>query len=248
MISHQHKCIFVHIPKNAGTSIVSVFLKLLGLTRKKQSLLCLGVNKNPDVDTPDLTHPKANEYVRHQYIRQELFDKYFKFSFVRNPWDRMVSFYKFFNISRRCNFKTFVMDRFWDDLMFNHYFWVVVPQCNFICDEKGKLLVDYVGRYENLQEDFYEVCKNIGLPLLKLPVENKSEVRMEPKLNLKSALRLVRHREIKHIFEEFLYQHKEKQTPQYDTYQEYYDSESMEYVKFIYRKDIKMFGYKFDTN
>jgi len=248
MICHHHKCIFVHIPRTAGTSIESVFLRLLGLTRDTRAPLCLGDNDRPDKDPPHLEHLKADEYVRYKYLPQEMFDKYFKFSFVRNPWDRMVSFYNYFKFSRRCGFKSFVMDRFWNELLYNGYFWFVVPQCNFIYDEKGKLLVDYVGRYENLQEDFYEVCKNIGLSPLKLPEVNKAEVVTEPRLSLKRTREVVKRRKFKYLFEEFLYQYKEKYTPQYNKYQEYYDSESMEFVKDFYKKDIKMFGYTFDDN
>ena len=91
MLCHKYKCIYIHIPKAAGKSIQHVFAKQLGLGSKKGSDLLVGMNANPDSGPPDLSHLKASEYVQLGYLSQEKFDSYFKFSFVRNPWDRIVS-------------------------------------------------------------------------------------------------------------------------------------------------------------
>jgi hypothetical protein len=44
----------------------------------------------------------------------------------------------------------------------------------FLCDENGKELVDFVGRYENMEEDFASVCRKIGIDIA-LPHVNRSE-------------------------------------------------------------------------
>ena len=71
MISHKHKFIFVHIPKTGGTSIESLFIRNAHIK-----------------DVPGKHHMVRN-------LDGELLKKYFAFTFVRNPWDRMVSYYKF---------------------------------------------------------------------------------------------------------------------------------------------------------
>ena len=42
-------------------------------------------------------------------------------------------------------------------------------------DEDGSLLVDFVGRYENIYEDFYKVIEAIEVPLMFLPKRNMSK-------------------------------------------------------------------------
>ena len=45
-------------------------------------------------------------------------------------------------------------------------------QFEYLTDDNGKVLVDFVGRYENLAQDFYEVVGTIGVPLMILPKRN----------------------------------------------------------------------------
>lgn len=92
----------------------------------------------------------------HETVRdfrdKEGFDDAFKFAFVRNPWDRYVSAWsllnegQFFDVritSPRIHFR---------------------PQHEFICDEDGNVLVDFVGRYETLKADWRYVCDKLGVP------------------------------------------------------------------------------------
>lgn len=109
MICHHHKCIFIHIPKTAGQSIEHVFLDLLGLTWETRAPLLLRFNDRKELGPPRLAHLKANDYVNFKYISEELFNSYFKFSFVRNPWSRLVSFYNYRKYYLFYNFKYFVM-------------------------------------------------------------------------------------------------------------------------------------------
>ena len=105
MICHHYKCVFVHIPKNAGQSIEHVFLNLLNLTWETRAPLLLRCNDRLELGPPRLAHLKADEYVRYNYLTQEMFNDYFKFSFVRNPWSRIISIYKYLGFNKKCDCK-----------------------------------------------------------------------------------------------------------------------------------------------
>jgi len=239
MICHHYKCIFIHIPKNAGQSVEHVFLKLLDLDWETRAPLLLRYNDQPELGPPRLAHLKAREYVPCKYLTQEQFDDYFKFAFVRNPWDRMVSIYKYFGWDRYVGFKTFVVKKLakvWRD-----NYWFVGPQSDFVCNENGDVIVDFLGKFETLDADFDHVCRQLGLPSTELPYINKSakqkvKLSFDAKDALKYARWLYRMRTIPSI----------KVVPGFDNYQDYYDDECREVVADLYKTDIQLFGYQFN--
>jgi hypothetical protein len=226
MICHQYKCVFVHIPKTGGQSIEHVFLNLVGLTWKTRAPLLLRSNHRPEVGPPRLAHLLARDYVRYKYLTQQQFDEYYKFAFVRNPWDRAVSLYKFLGYHQRYTFKTFLQRKLKDQLWRKKY-WFVAPQSEFVCNEKGEILVDFVARFENFQADFNQVCQRIGLPPTEVPHVNKSS--SKPKHLIQYAWRLFQ----------------KASSPGSKNYQDYYDPEAKELVARLYRSDIELFGYQF---
>ena len=101
----------------------------------------------------------------------EVWDSYFKFAFVRNSWDRMVSSWQMQmpNIS----FSKFLkMYPYKDD---TDLIWHTLPMWIHIYDNQKNILVDFIGRFENLQEDFNTVCDKIGIPRQELPHKNKNK-------------------------------------------------------------------------
>jgi hypothetical protein len=136
-IDHDIKIVFIHVPRTGGSSIKEA----LGLYDKiyKKDLYHMSA-----VDIPDVCKD------------------YFKFAFVRNPWDRFVSLY-FYNksdwyqhtfpnkdeskIAKKYEFKDWL--NFYPKLENVLYLYKDVQQVNYGLD-----LVDFVGRYENLQKDF----------------------------------------------------------------------------------------------
>jgi hypothetical protein len=107
-------------------------------------------------------------------MREDLFDSYFKFAFVRNPWDWQVSLYHFALADLKnphheivSGFRSF--DEYIDWRVQN-----VRLQKGFIFDHNDELLVDFVGRYENLNDDFRQICRHIGIPEIELPHQNKT--------------------------------------------------------------------------
>lgn len=232
MICGEYRCLFVHVPKTAGMSIEQVFLQLVGLTWETRGPLLLGGNDDPRRGPPRLEHLTAGEYVARGHLTAHQFESYFKFSFVRNPWDRIVSEYKYRGYPVKVDFKTYLFKHLpapgWTD-GYCH----VVPQYDFLHDEGGRLLVDFVGRYETLQADFDKVCARVGIPPTRLPRVNRSleEARPRSFRDLrKQVRRAIWSRERQHTFPH---------------YTDYYDDESRELVGRLFRKDVEAFSYGF---
>jgi hypothetical protein len=232
VICHPYRCVFVHIPKTGGISVDHVFLRLVGLSWDTRAPLLLRGNDDPAKGPPRLAHLKAGEYVSCGYLSQAQFDAYFKFSFVRNPWARMVSEYKYRGHPIRMSFKRWLFEEL-PEPGFTDAYCHIVPQHEFIYDNAGRLLVDFVGRYESLQTDFHAVCERLGIQPAVLPHENRSLERL-PIKSLKDVKKNVRR---------WLWKLRPKNV--YPHYTDYYDEESRAYVTELYRKDIELFAYAF---
>jgi hypothetical protein len=155
-INHKHKFIFIHIPKNAGTSIRNSF-NIKGYDKK--------------VVSKRYPHSTCSEIK--QYCGEKVWNEYYKFAFIRNPFDRLVSFYHFHKSDQykhkigrerafNQSFKEWVMDI--NDLNVTH-------SQSYYLDEE----INFIGRYENLQNDFNKVCKATKIAEYTLPHYNKSE-------------------------------------------------------------------------
>lgn len=172
MICKDFKCVFVHIPKVAGQSIEYFFYSLLGV---KRETLLLGHNEDPKLGPEELSHLTAEEYISFSYMTSAQFNSYYKFSFVRNPWTRLVSEYIFNDYISKFEFKDFVFNNFpeidYHDDAYRH----VLPQYEFLYDSGENVLVDFVGRFENLQADFNIVCQKLGIENTTLPHFNPSK-------------------------------------------------------------------------
>jgi hypothetical protein len=105
-------------------------------------------------------------------VDDDKWDKYFKFAFVRNPWDRMVSAWK--NRSHTYeSFKDFVKAYPYPEEKVD-LIWHTMPQLTHICDDRGEYMVNHIGRFENLQHDFELICSALDMPKHKLPHKNKT--------------------------------------------------------------------------
>lgn len=232
MICSEYRCLFVHIPKTAGQSVEHVFLRLAGLTWETRAPLLLRGNEDPRLGPPRLAHLTAAEYVSCGYLTAPEFASYFKFSFVRNPWDRIVSEYKYRRYPVSTDFKTYLFKRLpasgWSEA-YRH----VIPQHDFLYDEEGRLLVDFVGRFESLQADFDAVCARIGIAPTPLPRVNRSLEHSRPRS----------FRELRRRVRSALWSREREHT--FPHYTDYYDDESREYVGHLYRKDVQAFNYAF---
>jgi hypothetical protein len=216
VISHQDKCVFVHIPKCAGQSIEMFFLRRAGLDWSTRAPFLLRGNEVPALGPPLLAHLKAHQYVENKWMTAAQFDEYFKFAFVRNPWDRLASFYRYRGYDWRCSFSRFVLYHLPKQVEKDLF---LCPQVEFVHDKNGKPLVDFIGRFEALDADFATACRHIGIVEAGLPHVNNSR---KSGLGLKGWL-------------------KRRALP----YRDMYDSRSRKLVADMYEVDIEAFKYSF---
>jgi hypothetical protein len=94
---------------------------------------------------------------------------YFRFSAVRNPWDRFVSGWKYLESTRERPLLDVLTNLPQAGADYRH---LTRPQ-HAILYENGRLIVDYLIRFESLQQDFDQVCKAIGKPTRRLPHVNQ---------------------------------------------------------------------------
>lgn len=145
--------IFVHVPKTGGQSIEKVFYDEFGLAWGPCKVLLVNVNKKKNsAGRKNLAHLFAHEYLAYGFVTPQQFQEYFKFAVVRNPFDRLVSEYKFKFARHGVTFKDFLFKWFspkdWSDRQ-RH----VEPMWKYIYDRTGtQPLVNRVLRYENYDE------------------------------------------------------------------------------------------------
>jgi len=207
MISHELKCIFVHIPKCGGTSIEDI---IWPMPRKVSDLWMGFINEYENkYQTGGLQHLKGSQIC--QEVGQEVYNSYYKFSFVRNPWDKAVSQYMY--IKERKDLLEFIGMTSKDPFIkylnliqkIKHVQWE--EQFKFVLDDNGELIVDYLGKLENFQEDVLVVLDKLKLDVDNIPHSKKTKRK---------------------------------------SYDEYYDDESKELIRNMYKIDIETFGYTFD--
>jgi hypothetical protein len=109
------------------------------------------------------------------YFRPGELDAMFKFAFVRNPFDRFVSYCSFMTRDRDVFSKTpqAVMRHYIENPAHQHI--LFQPQHSFVADAAGNLLTDYVGRVERMQQSYDEVCERIGIPTAELEKVNATK-------------------------------------------------------------------------
>lgn len=190
------KAIFVHIPKCAGVSVArSLFGNFGG------------------------THTRISNYML--AFSHEEFSSFFKFTFVRDPWDRLASAYFFLkkggmhdldaqwaeeNLKGHESFEQFVMA--WLSPANAEKSLHFVPQYRFICKPGSQTPeVDFIGRFENIQQDFSLIADRMGVEA-SLAEENVTAVSVE-------------------------------------RYKDLYTEQMRDKVASVYQVDIKLFGYRF---
>ncbi|MBT8397453.1 MAG: sulfotransferase family protein [Gemmatimonadetes bacterium] len=185
LLSLKHNFLFVHIAKTGGTSVREA---LQPLRWRDPWYLAQGICHRLSKLSKDrigMKFPRhAKAILAKEALPEKFYDGLFKFTFVRNPWDLQVS--SFHHIRRswphlvegRGEFGEFLRWRFDPDRPFEaHIETSNQLQTDHLVDLHGKLIVDFMGRYENLQADFETVCDRIGIRPPTLPHKRKAKDR-----------------------------------------------------------------------
>jgi hypothetical protein len=119
-------------------------------------------------------HAQAND-VR-EYVGKKIWSSYYKFSFVRNPWDRVVSLYFWYKQTKWRDFEGFA-DKVRELPDFESFirseYLRYAPYSMYLYDTEEPI-VDFIGKQETLEKDFQYICRKIGLPEIELTRENVS--------------------------------------------------------------------------
>ena len=245
IISHKYKFIFIKPSKVGGTSIEIALAKHCG----EQDIITPLHAYNPRHDEDKYLHPAKNyedkEFFQHitpdeikKKIGNKIWNSYYKFTVVRNPWDQTVSRYWWYKYKDSKRFRwegkntirkvilnlfnpvayKFVIGKILKNKSFNYFagtFSKTSPNKKwknslYYFDNKGNPVCDFYIRYENLQEDYEKVCKRLGIPHEKLP-RTKNKTRKDKK-----------------------------------HYSMYYNDETKNIIYNLFKKEIDYFGYKFE--
>lgn len=155
--------IYVHIPKCAGTSIE---ISLLPIVTGRASFQELSEEERSRFWLPGrkgLQHSKIRGYARRFQL-----DQYYRFAFVRNPWDRAISQIDY--LRSRVGEWVFPGHTFKEQVksycQTTRNVWghdLRACQRDYVTDSSGKLQIDFIGRFESLADDFNTVCRAIGI-------------------------------------------------------------------------------------
>jgi hypothetical protein len=176
IVSSARKFVFVAIPKTGTHAVRRALRSHLGPDDIEQ--VGLFVHKRlPIPELAALEHGHLSLGQLRPHLPTEQFDGFFKFAFVRNPFDRFISFCAFMTRVEKQFEKDphkvmafFIQNPPWHRIQFQ-------PQNSFITDADGKLLTDYVGRVEEMQRSYDEIAARIGVPTTTLEKVNASERR-----------------------------------------------------------------------
>ncbi len=172
-INHDKKAIFIHINKTGGSYIAGTLEKYYGfktfyLKRPDHDQFCFNKKSNPKQKCyENRVHGVLNYYQTSSFLNKKMnmtpekWRTYFKFCFVRNPYDRFISGWN--HLSKKIPFHHFVhMKNYVSDMEYIHTF---MPQYRHIIDFKNNVDIQFIGRFENLENDFIYILYHIGFTL-----------------------------------------------------------------------------------
>jgi len=186
LLSLRYRFLFVHIAKTGGTSIRAALRPYKWKDPYRIPLfLCSRISSLSHHRLACKLPRHAKAIAAYEMLPRELFNELFKFAFVRNPWDLQVSSYHHIQTERPHLLKG-VKDfdgflRWKLDRSGRAYQYIIdtsiEPQSDYLIDLKGNIIVDFIGRYERLEEDFQEACTRIGIKAPKLPHKRQARDR-----------------------------------------------------------------------
>jgi len=217
----KYKCIFIHIPKTAGTSIenkLGHFVELSHNVQDHRILSEIELNTDAKLNIRKIAYvikrgkwnrivPAIKNYFK-PVISRKTYYSYFKFAVVRNSWSRMFSYYQM--TLRNSSYTEDPADKqhflSFKNYLLHHTDPEFMSQMRYIKDRNGKIPLDYIIRFEKVQEGFDLVGSKIGMEDTELPK---------------------------------LLMWKQKD------YSKYYDDQTIEIVRKLFKEEIDYFKFKF---
>ncbi|MCY3624028.1 MAG: sulfotransferase family 2 domain-containing protein [Gammaproteobacteria bacterium] len=163
IVSHRHRFIFFAVPRTGTHAIRTALGPVLGDDDWQQQSLTAEV-RMPVAALARFNHGHLTLRQVQASLPSTVWRDYFKFAFVRNPYDRFVSVCAMLN-KRNPGYRggeTAFMKRALTVPRFRQRV-LVRPQVDMLLDEAGRLGMDCVGRYETLDESFAAICGQIGI-------------------------------------------------------------------------------------
>jgi hypothetical protein len=168
LISHRHRFAFIHVPKTAGSSVAFALWPHADHTDDywaNRWLDRIGIHVNhyaPYRRKKFRTHTSAA--ILQRQLPADVFADLFKFAFVRNPWDLLVSSYHYLlQHQGHHRGRSARSLRSFADYAAYEIRRGKMSQSAMLTGHDGRLLVDFVGRFESLSSDFEFVCRVLDL-------------------------------------------------------------------------------------
>lgn len=182
LLSNKYRFLFVHIAKTGGTSVRAALEPLRWRDPAYYPMFVCSKLSHL------MGHRIAAKFPRHakviaarEMLPKDVFDSLFKFAFVRNPWDLQVS--SFHHIQRERpevmqghhDFESFLKWKLDPEREYQfHIDTSIELQTDYLVDLHGHMLMDFIGRYERLQDDYHEACRRIDIRPRPLPHRRKA--------------------------------------------------------------------------
>lgn len=216
-LSLSHSFLLVHVPKTAGSSLHQALEPYAA--RPERTLWRSFKRRLPIVERPEDAHFRVHETARNiiAKISRPVWDSFFTFAVVRDPFDHAVSHYEYLkqhrstSVARRfqaMSFDDYLQDRQKAPFLKHTVFVRMPDQAFFVLDAEGRVAVKRILHFETLADEWGDLVADIGLPGLPLPFVNRTRTKSDRK-----------------------------------PYTAYYTSGTEETVRQLYRRDFELFGY-----
>jgi hypothetical protein len=182
LLSVKYNFLFVHIAKTGGTSVRAALQSLRWRDPWYYPMfICSRISHLSG-------HRLGSKFPRHsrivaakEMLPEVFFNDLFKFAIVRNPWDLQVSSYHHIRrerphlINHLDDFDQFMRWKLDPERPYQyHVDTSIQSQLDYLIDLQGNILVDFIGHYESLTDDFSEITQRIGARHLQLPHKRKA--------------------------------------------------------------------------
>ena len=176
MISYMHGFIFIHIPKTGGKSVRKALRPYTLNPRQRLVQYVATRTSQKDVYGIDIGHSHATAQDIRDIFGPASWNDFFSFAFVRNPWALVVSEYYFQRQRPQSKYHDLVSNGSLEDFVAFRHSEGIRQQIDYVRDEDGKRIVDFVGRVENYPSDFAHICARLRITAA-LPHKNRTQHR-----------------------------------------------------------------------